>query len=68
MKFLFKIVCPLKPALHIFIFKDFKAFKMESVYMYTFQNHLNNYTFTLPAQVFVAIGFVCILNLSILVV
>ena len=34
MQFLFEIVFPLKPALHIFIFKDFKSFKMESVYIF----------------------------------
>ena len=27
MRFLFEIVFPLKPDLHIFIFKDFKSFK-----------------------------------------
>ena len=34
MHFLFKIVFPLKPAPHIFIFKDFKYFKMESMYIF----------------------------------
>ena len=34
MRFLLEIVFPVKPTLHIFIFKDFKSFKMESVYIF----------------------------------
>ena len=45
MRFLFKIV-GLKPTLHIFIFKDFKSFKMESMYI------LINCIFTLPFNQF----------------
>ena len=48
-RFLFKIVFPSKPTLHIFIFKDFKSFKMES--MYIFKTILINCIFTLPVHV-----------------
>ena len=34
MRILFEIVFPLKPTFHIFIFKDIKSVKMESVYIF----------------------------------
>ena len=39
MRFLFKIVFPLKLTLHIFIFKDFNSLKMEG--MYIFKDYFN---------------------------
>ena len=34
MRFLFEIVSPLKPTLHIIILKDFKSFKIVIVYLF----------------------------------
>ena len=46
MRFLFKIVFIFKPTL-IFIFKDFKSFKIESIYI--FKTIFIDCIFTLPA-------------------